>query len=82
MPNRAAIVALAGRRIDAGDELFTYMRYIAELTRKGLDELELGDIVPTHVQALDSVAHMDDLTRVGQAVGLMQVRRAHFEGFV
>ena len=82
MPNRAAIVALAGRRIDAGDELFTYMRYNAELTRKGLDELELGDVVPKHVQALDSVEYMDDLTRVWQAVGQLQVRRAHFEGFV
>jgi hypothetical protein len=62
--------------------LFTYMRYNAELTRKGLDELELGDVVPKHVQALDSVEYMDDLTRVGQAVGQLQVRRAHFEGFV
>jgi hypothetical protein len=62
--------------------LFTYMRYNAELTRKGLDELELADVVPAHVQALDSVEHMDDLTRVGQAVGRLQVRRAHFEGFV
>ena len=62
--------------------LFTYMRYNAELTRKGLDALELGDVVPKHVQALDSIEYMDDLTRVGQAVGQMQVRRAHFEGFV
>jgi hypothetical protein len=62
--------------------LFTYMGYNAELTRKDLDELELGEIVPKHVQPLDSIEHMADLTRVGQAAGQTQVRRAHFERFV
>jgi hypothetical protein len=62
--------------------LFTYMRYNAELTRKGLDELGLADVVPERVQQLDSVAFMNDLTRVGQAVGRTQVRPEHFDGFV
>jgi hypothetical protein len=62
--------------------LFTYMRYNAELTRKGLDALGLADVVAEHVQALDSVTFMDDLARVGRAVGKTQVRAEHFDGFV
>ena len=56
---------------------FTYVRYNAELTAKGLEELGLGDIRPAHVQQLDSVAYMQDLARVGQAVG-GRVKDAHF----
>jgi hypothetical protein len=61
--------------------LFTYMRYNAELTKEGLTELGVGDIVPEHVQKLDSVEYMDELQRVGKAVGEQQVRVEHFDGF-
>jgi predicted acylesterase/phospholipase RssA len=63
-------------------KLFTYMRYNAELTREGLDALGLGDIHPPHVQQLDSIAHMDDLARVGQAIARTSVTSSHFDGFV
>ena len=62
--------------------LFTYMRYNAELTREGLDALGLSDIHPPHVQQLDSIEHMDDLARVGEAVARTSVRSSHFDGFV
>jgi patatin-like phospholipase/acyl hydrolase len=62
--------------------LFTYMRYNAELTRSGLDALDLRNIKPEHVQKLDSVDYMDELTRVGVAVGNSQVQLRHFDGFV
>jgi uncharacterized protein len=56
---------------------FTYLRYNAELTIKGLTALKLGHIEPAHVQQLDSTAHMDELKTVGESVG-MQVAAAHF----
>jgi hypothetical protein len=61
--------------------LFTYVRYNAELTRQGLDNLGLNRIQPEDVQKLDSVEHIRKLQRVGQAVA-GKVRKGHFNGFV
>jgi hypothetical protein len=61
--------------------LFTYVRYNAELTRTGLDELGLGDVLPEDVQRLDSIAHVGDLQRVGMRLA-REVERRHFEGFL
>lgn len=61
--------------------MFTYLRYNAELTRPGLDELGLEDIQPEDVQRLDSVAHIGDLQRVGMRAA-RAVRREHFAGFL
>ncbi len=60
--------------------LFTYARYNAELSAQGLQALGLADIRPEDVQKLDSVAHVADLQRVGQAAA-KQVRPEHFAGF-
>jgi patatin-like phospholipase/acyl hydrolase len=62
-------------------KLFTYVRYNAELSTGGLQALGLGDIKPENVQKLDSVEHVADLQRVGQAVA-RNVQPAHFAGFV
>jgi hypothetical protein len=62
-------------------KLFTYVRYNCELTRYGLDELQLKDIEPANVQMLDSVDHVADLQRIGQAVAATQVRENHFSRF-
>jgi hypothetical protein len=62
-------------------KLFTYLRYSAELSENGLAELGLPDIRPETVQKLDSIAHLGDLRRVGEAVA-RQVRPEHFAGFV
>jgi hypothetical protein len=61
-------------------KLFTYLRYNAELSRAGLDAMGLPDIVPEHVQKLDSVDHIAELVAVGQAVAA-GVKASHFEGF-
>lgn len=61
--------------------LFTYVRYNAELTRKGLDALGLKSIDPEKVQQLDAVQNIDDLRLVGQAVA-KKVEDAHFNGFL
>jgi hypothetical protein len=61
--------------------MFSYVRYNAELTRSGLDELGLTDIQPENVQRMDSVAHIGDLQRVGMQAA-RAVRREHFAGFL
>lgn len=63
-------------------KLFTYMRYNAELTRAGLDGLGLQNIDPSHVQALDSVQYVTELSRVGQAVAVQQIKPEHFAKFL
>jgi patatin-like phospholipase/acyl hydrolase len=73
---------LIGKQGPVSPKLFTYMRYNAELTREGLDNLGLADITPTDVQKLDSVEHIDKLQRVGQTVAKYKVSPQHFEGFL
>lgn len=63
------------------NRLFSYVRYNAELTRRGLDDLGLNDVVPEEVQRLDSVQHIGDLRRVGQAAA-RDVVPEHFAGFL
>jgi hypothetical protein len=59
--------------------LFTYVRYDAELTRRGLHSLGLSALQPRDVQRMDGVRHMADLATLGRAVAAAQVRPAHFE---
>lgn len=63
-------------------KLFTYVRYNAELTRRGLGALGLGDVIPEHVQQMDSIEHIGDLRKVGEAVAAANVKAAHFTGFI
>ena len=62
--------------------LFTYVRYNADLTRRGLDALGLQDINAADVQRLDGVAHMEALERLGRAAAAVQVQAGHFDGFM
>jgi uncharacterized protein len=73
---------LIGKKGPVLPKLFTYMRYNAELTEKGLSDLGLSGINPEDVQQLDSVAHIKKLQAVGQAVGKRKVLPVHFKGFV
>ena len=61
-----------------GAKLFRYARYNAELTAEGLAALGCGDIEPTSVQQLDSIAAISDLQRIGKAVADQRVNREHF----
>jgi uncharacterized protein len=63
-------------------KLFTYLRYNAELTTKGLTELRVGHIDPEHVQRMDSVAHIAELQAVGRAVAAAHLAVADFAGFL
>lgn len=62
-------------------KLFTYARYNAELSREGLDSLNLKHINPEDVQMLDSVEHINELQEVGQAMA-KKISPKHFEGFL
>ena len=61
--------------------LFSYVRYNPELSRRGLNGLGLDDVVPENVQRLDSVQHIGDLRRVGQAAA-HDLAMEHFAGFL
>jgi uncharacterized protein len=60
------------------EKLFRYARYNAELTAEGLSALGCGDIEPTSVQKLDSIAAIQDLQRIGTAVAAQRVKPEHF----
>lgn len=73
---------MIGQKGPVMPKLFTYLRYNAELSREGLDSLGLTNIKPENVQQLDSVEHIAELQRVGQAVVQKKVRPEHFAAFV
>jgi uncharacterized protein len=63
-----------------GFKHFTYVRYNVDLTRDGLDALGLDKIQPADVQAIDSVAHIGALQRIGAAAA-NSVSWKHFQAF-
>jgi hypothetical protein len=71
---------MIGQAGPASPKFFSYLRYNVELTRLGLNRLDLSDVVPENVQKLDSVDHIEELSRVGRAVA-GQVKTEHFAGF-
>jgi len=56
---------------------FIYARYNAELSKKWLQKRGLGNIEPSKVAQLDSVEHIPDLIRVGEALA-KEVKIEHF----
>ena len=79
---------LIPRRVDGGQPAeiplsenlgrdFLYARYNAELSSQWLDSRGIGDVDPAKVAQLDSVEHIADLVRVGQALA-QEVRLEHF----
>ena len=58
-------------------KLFRYVRYNAELTRSGLDQLGCSKIEPKQVQKLDSIDCIPALRQVGKAVAERSVQEAH-----
>jgi len=62
-------------------KMFTYIRYNAELSTEGLNNLGLNDINPKDVQKLDAVEHIEKLKKVGKAVAEKQINIKHFESF-
>ncbi len=70
----------AGIEIPLSENLgrrFLYARYNAELTSRWLNDRGLGDVDASQVAQLDSVEHVHDLVRVGQAVA-QDIKIEHF----
>ncbi len=72
---------MIGKKGPMEPKLFKYVRYNAELSQDGLKNLGLGDIGPENVQRMDSVEHISELQRVGEAVA-RNVHQDHFAGFL
>ncbi len=68
---------MVGVPAPGGTKLFDYVRYNLELSERGLGELGLSDIEAQSVQMIDSVAHIDSLTRIGKALAARDVQTAH-----
>ena len=66
----------------AKPKLFTYMRYNAELTTKGLADLGVSEIDPVRARRLDAIDSIEDLQKIGAAVGSERIKADHFEGFL
>ena len=65
-----------------GGKHFVYMRYDPDVTQEGLQALGLEDIKADDVQKMDSIEHVADIQRVGQAYAAKFVKPEHLRGFV
>jgi predicted acylesterase/phospholipase RssA len=72
------------KRIPLSQDLgrrFLYARYNADLSREGLNALDLPGIKPENVQKLDSIKFIDDLRKVGRKVA-EEIEIEHFGNFI
>jgi uncharacterized protein len=65
-----------------GTELFTYLRYNADLSTEGLARLGLGHLDSEQMRRLDAAASFDGLQEIGRAVATRDLRREHFAAFI
>lgn len=61
---------------------FSYVRYNADLSDKGLKDMGLEHIDSDDVRQMDSVQFMPQLREVGKAAGKLQVKMDHFTSFI
>jgi patatin-like phospholipase/acyl hydrolase len=64
-----------------GTKQFAYVRYDPDVSRAGLDALGLDGVKAEHVQLMDSVEHIRDIQRVGEAYAMKTVSLDHLRGF-
>lgn len=76
------MLSVAGSRNWTGPKQFSYLRYDPDVSQKGLQALGLNDIDAASVQTLDSVDHITDIRKVGQAYAQKHCQYDHFRGFV
>lgn len=63
-------------------ELFTYLRYNADLSAAGLAALGLGGLDSARLRRLDSVESIADLEAVGRMVVDRDLRAEHYRSFL
>ena len=73
--------SMIGKHGPVEPKLFTYVRYNADLSREGLNDLHLLKVRPEDVQKLDTVDHVNDLQLVGKAAA-ERVNMDHFDSFL
>ena len=61
---------------------FLYVRYDADISDEGLQEIGLTDVISENVREMDSVKYIPDLLKVGKTFADRQVNLAHFGKFV
>ena len=61
---------------------FRYLRYNADLSQEGLNQLGLGDIEAAAVQKMDAVGQIENLARIGRAVAEREVAVEHLGPFL
>jgi predicted acylesterase/phospholipase RssA len=61
---------------------FSYVRYNADLSEKGLKELGLDHIDSDEIREMDSVKNMPQLREVGRKAAKQQVNMSHFSSFI
>jgi patatin-like phospholipase/acyl hydrolase len=71
-----------GERTPGDRDLFTYLRYNADLSSDGLQTLGLEGLDSTRLRRLDSFASVRDLEAVGRAVAERDLRREHYLPFL
>ena len=76
------ILANEGTPAQVFGRFFRYVRYNADLSQKGLNDLGLADIEAAAVQKMDAVDQIENLSRVGKAVAQKEVSIDHFGPFV
>lgn len=77
-PLTGNIISLAE---DCGRQ-FLYARYNPDVSRSGLDALELNEIDPDHVQALDDIKYIGEMQKVGSRYAAKFVDLTPFKRFV
>jgi len=70
-----------GSRGAVGEKLFTYLRYGADISTRGLAALDLGHLDPVKVQKMDSIDGLNEMREVGRAVARRKLRAEHFARF-
>lgn len=72
---------MIGKRGPIDPKLFTYLRYNGELSQREILRLGLSDVSEIQIQPMDSVEHIVEISKFGQAVA-SAVMREHFSGFL
>ena len=72
---------IAEPRGPVAPKLFTYLRYDADLSDDGLEQIGIAGVRASDVQKLDSCAHIAELQAIGRATA-RKVEERHCAGFV
>lgn len=74
---------MIGNQSPLKEKLFTYLRYDADISEEGLENLKLpNDVKASDVQQMDAVDQLDNLWRIGEAVAKRDFKIDHYSDFL